>query len=243
MKATLLNNEQHRSLRVNKMNGFPHAQSMSHCPIMPYELDNAVANFPVVFIKDSITGKFSAVVLFGLQDDENFFQSDNAYWHSFYAPDFLRVYPFSLCNDYAIGFFNDLDYVSDTKGERLFSAQGKSTQLLDEKKNTLLNLLKGAEQTDNYVQAMLDSQVLVEFSILSKYKSGKTHCLQGVYTPDRKALAQLDDEQVLALNATGALAYAFSCATSLAQISNLVHRANSISHDPIIAIESVATPN
>jgi len=241
-EVTLLDSNVHHSLHIKHMKGYPHASEMAYCPVIPNELDHVWTNFPVVFIKDNETGEFSCVALFGLSDKENLFVAENGAWMATYAPEALSIYPFSFSpsseNEGMICVVDDPNYCSKTEGERVFDDNGKPSLFLEKVKRRLGNLLAGEEEVKAHIQSLVEHRILTEVAILIKHKSGKTHRLEGLYTPDRNVMSTLKDEFVIDLHRKGTLAFASGCAVSLAHITNLVQRKNAVLTDPIINIEA-----
>lgn len=240
--ATLLSPEAHSDLRRRSPYRYLHAKEMAFCPVMPGELDHVFANFPVVFVKDAETGAFSCVALFSLDEKENLFVAKDGAWMATYAPEALRVYPFSVGTtdgeNGSVCFIDDPDYCSYSVGEKVFDDSGKPTLFLETINRQLAILVAGERQIAGHIAQLVEHRVLTELAVVTKRKSGKSNRLQGIYTTDRNALTTLDDSTVVELHRSGALAFAFGCGASIVHITNLVQRKNLGAEDPIVSVDA-----
>ncbi|MCG8442582.1 MAG: SapC family protein [Caulobacterales bacterium] len=250
--VTALHPTAHARVRVRPDAGLARTAALNMAAVTVREFDQACANFPVVFVKDGATGRLGCVALFGLSDGENLFVShrDGIWsWNATYAPEAVRRYPFALgAEDGAAGAPGDMPLcliedpacVGETAGERLFDDKGAETPFLASMKRMLSNLVAGQWETDTRLALLVERRVMREIAVVMTHQSGRSHRLEGLYAPDRDALAALADDDIAALHRAGALALAYGSAASLAQLTRLVQLKNMRGEDPIIAIGGTA---
>ena len=70
--AVLLNNIDHKDLRVITTRGAAYGDDVKFALTFPAEFRNVQAHYPIVFQKTA-DGKFQSIALFGFQDKENLF--------------------------------------------------------------------------------------------------------------------------------------------------------------------------
>ena len=121
MNNVLLNNIDHKDLRVITKRAAAYGDDVKFALTFPAEFRNIQAHYPIVFHKTA-DGKFQSIALLGFQDKENLFLGPDG-WDAPYVPLSVERQPF------LIGFRDrepmvhiDLasPRVSRTEGEALF---------------------------------------------------------------------------------------------------------------------------
>jgi hypothetical protein len=90
----LLNNVDHHDLRVITRYAAVYGDAINQALIFPTEFEEAQREYPILFRKDA-EGAFVAVVLLGLDADENLFLDDDG-WSAQYVPAIQQRGPFSI---------------------------------------------------------------------------------------------------------------------------------------------------
>ena len=90
----LLNNIQHKDLRVITQRGAQWGDDFMSAPVTVDEFRKVQAHYPIVFQRDD-QGGFVPAALFGLQDRQNLFLNDQG-WDADYLPLSVQRLPFSI---------------------------------------------------------------------------------------------------------------------------------------------------
>jgi hypothetical protein len=157
----LLNNIDHKDLRVITTRSAAYGDDMKFALTFPAEFRNVQAHYPIVFHKTA-DGKFQSIALLGFQDKENLFLGPDG-WDAPYVPLTVERQPF------LIGFRDrepmvhiDLasPRVSRTEGEALFRPYGGSTDFLERMSSVLLTIHQGLEAAPAFIDALLRHDLL-----------------------------------------------------------------------------------
>src|SRR3954468_3533765 len=94
-KRGLLNNVDHQDLRVVARHGAEHGDSVNQMLVFPTEFEALQREYPILFRRDD-DGDYQAVVLLGLDRDENLFLGADGSWQSRHVPALASRGPFSI---------------------------------------------------------------------------------------------------------------------------------------------------
>lgn len=198
-KVEILDKTKHTELCVNNALSFEHVQAANLVPLVADEFIYAAVNFPIVFVKDPMTGEFRSAGLVGLEKGENLIFNGKSTL-STYIPASVYRYPFSAVVDERSGNLSlclDMDskLVSD-KGERLFNKLGEPTEFTIRKINDLSKLMGQEVNTYKFID-FLFRKGLIEPVELKINLADDQSVLGGLYRVSQKALNELDDETIL----------------------------------------------
>lgn len=176
------------------------------------EFAAAAREFPIVFVRTGAEagGKpdIAPIAVLGLVAEENLFVDGTA-WRAGYMPALLRFYPFCIgrLDDerFAICFDAAWAGVSGTEGERLFSAEGEPTPMLEDVRRNLEQLDADAQRTRTVCRRLRDLDLLREMRLDATLPSGDKLSVDGFLTVDEQRLNDLPDAQVLELHRSGVL--------------------------------------
>jgi len=90
----LLNNVEHRDLRVVTRHSVDFGDNINQVLVFPTEFEDLQREYPILFRRDA-DGNYQAVALLGLDRDENLFLDGDG-WQARYVPAVQRCGPFSL---------------------------------------------------------------------------------------------------------------------------------------------------
>lgn len=229
-----LNNIDHADMRIRTEHNTALGDAVMSCPVFPHEFRNVQPHYPIVFSKDGAIGGFRPIALFGLQEGENLFLTQDDDWDAAYIPLAMRIRPF------LIGFANDtrgarqmevhvdLDHprVSKTEGEAVFLAHGGHTSFLQEIAK-LLGEVHTGEQSIAGFSAMLDELELIEpFTLDVTLNDGSQGRLAGYYIIAEEKLYNLEAEGLGRLQAAGLLQPIYMAVAALSQFRALIDRRN-----------------
>ena len=94
-KATVLNNVDHKSVKVDTRPGSSHYKHVNRSLVYATEISELHKEFPLVFYKDLDTEQLQLHAILGLEKDENLFIGDSG-WSTRFVPALLARGPFSL---------------------------------------------------------------------------------------------------------------------------------------------------
>lgn len=228
LQVVPLHQDIHRDIRLSTELSFTEFADRHLFPIAVHEFSRASSEYPVVFVKDSETGQFKAVILLGLVPGENLYATQPASPPNYY-PQALRNYPLVLIADpqqpdqFQVGLQTASALVNDQKGEVLFDDQGQETAFLAKRKQGLVQTFEQQQVTDAFA-ALLAGLNLLQAQSFSVDIQGKTLQLNGIYIINEQALQQLSSPQFDDLRQRGFLPSIYAQLNSLHQFNRLAAR-------------------
>lgn len=225
--AVLLNNIDHKDLRVITTRGAAYGDDVKSTLTFPAEFRNVQAHYPIVFQKTA-DGKFQSIALFGFQEKENLFLGPDG-WDAQYVPLTVERQPF------LIGFRDrepmvhiDLasPRVSRTEGEPLFRDYGGSTDFLARMSSVLLTIHQGLEAAPAFIDALLQHDLLESFVLDVELDDRSQHRLTGFYTINEERLGSLDAGGLERMHKAGYLQAIYMALASLSHFRDLIERRN-----------------
>ena len=234
-RHVLLNNVEHKSLRVITTRSAALGDGAMSALIVPAEFRNVQASYPIVFQKRSDTGQFQPLALFGFETGENLFLTA-AGWEASYIPLSVERQPFLIGGQREVPqgataqlvVHIDLDSprVSSTEGEALFLEFGGSTEFLNRASSQLYQLHAGVAATPPFVDALLALDLLESFVVDVELKDGSRHRFAGFYTVNEERLRALDSQSVATLHSQGFLEPLYMVVASTVHFRDLIDRRN-----------------
>jgi len=212
----------HSRVKINDSN-MAHVSSQQVIPIVFQEFLAAAKTYPIVFVKNTDTGKFQSVCVLGIKPGENKFVKNNK-WLTGYIPQVVRNAPFYLIaeegsqNLLHLGIDETSARIDLGEGELLFDATGKETEYLMARKNGLVTYLDNEAVTKNIIDLLVEMDLLTH-QHLSVQVDGESVSIKGVYILDEEKLSQLADNHVLTLHKNGLFAPIYAHLMSLHQLS------------------------
>lgn len=229
----LLDNISHKDIRIITKRSIGLGDSIPSLVTFPFEYRDIQTNFPICFCKDSESGKFYTVALFGFEENENlFFDGDN--WDAAYTPLMLERQPFYIGNQHSQNgeeqrlIYIDMDSprVSTSEGETLFLKQGGTSEYLQRISSILEAIYQGQQQTNEFVELMLKYDLIESFSLKVELNNGTQNQLQGFYTINEDSLNALSLEAVSELMTAGYMQAAYMVIASMSNFRSLIDRKN-----------------
>ena len=220
----VLDKTKHIELCVSNSLSFEHVQGTNLVPLVVNEFIYAAVNFPIVFVKDPVTGEFRAVGLVGLERNENLIFNDKGSL-STYIPASVYRYPFSAVFDKDTGNLSlciDMDSkVVGNQGERLFHPAGEPTELAIRKINDLSKLAVQEANTYKFID-FLFKKGLIEPVEIKLNLGNKSSALGGLYRVNQKALNSLDDETIIFIQRNNYFGFIHAHLLSFGHIQRLI---------------------
>lgn len=237
-RPVLLNNIDHRDLRVSTAHGPGPGEATMAAPTFAGEFRALQAHYPIVFQKDP-RGAFHPVALLGLEKGQNLFLREGGRhanrlhddgprydWDARYVPMAIERQPFLIGRD-ASGepmLHIDLDHPRVGQGEALFLEHGGSTPFLQRMASLMRSLHEGMATNAAFVDALLAHELLESFVLDLRLPGRSPAKLTGLYTIAEERLAALDAPALHALAQAGYLEPVYMAVASLSHLSDLVGR-------------------
>ena len=223
----LLNNVDHKDLRVITTRGADYGDNVMFAPTFPGEFRSVQAHYPIVFRKTA-DGQFQPLALFGFQENQNLFLGPQG-WDATYVPLMIERLPFLIGrSDQQLLVHVDLDSprISRTAGEPVFLPHGGSTQFLERMNSVLLAIHEGVASTTAFVAKLLEYQLLESFVLDIQLANGSQNRLTGFYTLNEERLTNLSGFALELMSKAGQLQAAYMAVASLSNFRSLIERQN-----------------
>ncbi len=223
-----LNNNQHQKLKIKTDASYAHAAKSHVVPLSIFELSQAQADYPIVFIKDAQTGQFHLVALVGLEPNENLFCHVDA-WQAEYIPMQLRGYPLALtasrenADTQIVAIDIDASGVSESEGEPLFINGGQQSEFLDKKVELMSQFGAQMPATHRFIQSLVKNELISPQALTITTNKGKKVNLTGLYIIDEIKVNKLTGETFNSLKNEHFIAPIYACIFSLQRISRLIN--------------------
>ena len=224
----LLNNIDHKDLRVITTRGVEYGDNVMLAVTFASEFRNLQAHYPIVFRKNA-QGQFESVALLGFKEGQNLFLTSQG-WDATYIPLTIERQPF------LIGFSSDrqpmmhIDLanprVSRDQGEPLFREFGGNTEFLERMSSVLLAIHEGLAANEAFIGALLQYDLLESFVFDIQLNDGSQNRLAGFYTIKEERLLDLDGTALERLNRAGHLQAIYMAIASLSNFRALIERMN-----------------
>ena len=233
-RHVMLNNVQHKNLRVITRPGAQFGDNVSTVLTFPTEYADVQRDYPIFFRKDPTSGEYSSMALLGLQKDENLYLEGDR-WNAGYIPGAIARGPF------LIGFQEqneggeprrepvihvDLDNarISESEGERVFLEHGGNSRYLE----NIATILKGINEGIAVSKAMFSVfsalELIEPLKLEIKLDAESQFDLVGMHTINAQKLRDLGQEDIYKLHRSGFLQGAYLQLASLNNLRRLIER-------------------
>lgn len=235
-RNVLLNNIDHKDLKVDARYSAELGDNVGSTVTFVTEFLEVQKEYPILFRKAPGSGEFQAVVLLGLQQDENLFLSEEKGangWRGSYIPAAIARGPFMVGlqrrmdggQEVVVPMVQvDLDHpkISANEGEAIFTQQGGNTPSLD-RINDVLNLIRDGAAFNRQMFQLFEKLELIEpVDIKVDLDNLDKLQLTGFYTLHAEKLADLAGDQLKELSDAGYLQAAYCVVASLSNVKRLV---------------------
>ncbi|TWX70442.1 SapC family protein [Colwellia sp. C1TZA3] len=232
----LLNNIEHKNLKINGECSAAMGDNVWYAQTFPIEFRSAQAHYPILFQKDSNTGQFMPITLFGFEDEGNLFLKESK-WDAAYIPLAVQRLPFYIAqqsvvkdgvNEQERVITIDLDSpkVSTDQGIDLFLEYGGNSDYLEHMANVLEALHIGLQENDDFIEAMVTCELLESVTLDIELNDGSKNQLMGFYTINEDNLNNLSQDKLIRLHNAGFLQAVYMVIASQVHIHDLVARKN-----------------
>lgn len=229
MAAVLLNNVDHRDLRVAIGYHARYGDAINQTRVFPAEFEELQREYAILLRRDE-QGQFFATVLLGLDADENLFldgeQGDDR-WDARYVPATRARGPFSIGLDDAGEpmIHVELDHPRvRADGQPVFREHGGNAALLDHVSAMLQRIFTGLQSEQALFDALAAAGLLTAATLQLDVGEGRRYNLPDHWTVDAERLAQLDGDTLARLQRDDHLRPALWIASSLGNLRHLIDR-------------------
>jgi hypothetical protein len=199
--AVPVSKTRHANWSVETGNDFAFSRKVNSVPLMAVEFPAASGEYAIVF-----AGNEDAVmpaVILGMREHENLYIGPLGGWQAKYVPAFLRRYPFVfsspdegknfvLCIDEGFPGFNQ-----EGRGEKLFGADGKPTQYVDNVLKFLQSYQVEFRRTQAFCKKLRDLNLLEPMRAQLRLDSGEQMALTGFMAVNRARLKTLSGDKLV----------------------------------------------
>ena len=223
----ILNNKSHINLKIKTDLSYEHAKEQHLAYLLVHEFPKAVIDFPIVFIKDSETGQFKSVALFGFQPGQNLFYGKSG-WRSTYIPANVRRHPFLMnpkneaLTEWDVCIDESSKVLCELDGNSLFDDEGNASTHLEEAKKFLIDVIEKEQETSLFCNILAEQNLFRANSITITDNKGKKSSINGLYIVDEDKLNNLKDSVYLDFKKRGFIGPIYSHLSSLGQINTLL---------------------
>ena len=232
----LLNNNDHKNLKVITRFGEEFGDKVWHTPTFPLEFRTLQGEYPIFFQKSAETGQFYPVALLGFEQGENLYLQGDT-WNAGYVPLMIKRQPFLIgAQRYTengeekrrLVIHIDLDNprVSESEGQTLFEEFGGNSAYLDQVASMLEAIDVGMQSNNDFMQQLLEYDLIESVTLDIELNNGSRNSLVGFYTIQEDNLHNLTTEQVSQLHQKGYLQSIYMVMASQSNIAKLVEFKN-----------------
>jgi hypothetical protein len=226
--TVLLNNVDHKDLRVITQRGAEYGDNVSFALTFPSEFRALQSHYPIVFRKSGDGSSFEAIAVLGFVDGENLFL-ERGRWDATYIPLTIDRLPFLIGrsgDDLMVHVDLDHPRVSRNAGEPVFLQYGGNTDFLEGVTRKLMDIHEGLQSAPTFMSALVSLELLEPFVLDTELDDGSQNRLAGFYTINEERLAALDGATLERLNRAGYLQAIYMAVASLNNFRDLIDRKN-----------------
>ena len=222
-RPVLLDSVAHHDLRVVPDNA--EAARLNQCVVFPTEFEALQREFPIVLRHDA--EGWRAVVLLGLDREENLFLDADGRWRTRYVPALLRRGPFSIGlpaggeGEPMIHVDMDDARVGVANGERVFREHGGHAPYLDQAGEALRTIYAGVEASGPLFAALSALELIEPVTLQIEIDDGKRYHVPDCHTIRHDRLMRLDGDALERLHRADHLRHALWLSSSLGNVARL----------------------
>ncbi|MGO4892541.1 SapC family protein [Flavobacterium sp. W21_SRS_FM6] len=231
-----LDNITHKNLRVLTHHHPNFGDTTSYSRLFTSEFRHAQGDYPILFRKNSETGQFEAIALFGFAVEENLFLDDHG-WHANYIPLAIQRRPFLIGFEpgsqesqgepkAVVHIDMDSPRISESEGEAVFLEQGGQSHYLQQVSSVLNAIHQGDTETRAFIDTLLHYELIESVSIKVKLQDGSNNELSSLYSINEEKLTSLAADAVYSLYQRGYMQHIYMVMASMAAMSHLIELKN-----------------
>lgn len=231
-----LDGGKHRDLRVVTRHGAEYGEDRHIVPVVADELRNLALEYPVVFVKDEESGRYSMCAILGFEPGENLFL-DGETWDATYVPIQVRRQPFSLSYtaekdgepdpaSLVISVDMASKRIQEKDGERLFGEDGGPSDFLKGVNDMLGELGSATAATEAFIDALVSHDLIEASQLDVQFPGGDKKRFEGLYAVHENKLSKIEGDVLADLYKRGYLQGAWLMLASIGNVHKLMLRRN-----------------
>jgi hypothetical protein len=228
----ILNNVDHKDLRIETRHGADLADDVMCTLAIPSEFRNIQVDYPIFFHKNTQTGQFLPMVMFGLQEGENLYLNEGK-WNATYIPLMIERGPFLIGfqrvveNDSSrkkmvISIDMDNPRVGRSEGVPVFDPFGGNSEYTEHIITVLQEIDRGQAVITELVEALVEHDLLEPFTLDVTLDNGGQYTLHGFHTIHEEKLAALNGDVLADFSRRGILQAIYMVVASMGNIRKLI---------------------
>jgi hypothetical protein len=229
-QAILLNNVDHKDLRIITKRGAKYGDDVSIAATFPAEFIQIQAHYPIVFRREQDGPGFDAFALLGFVPGENLFLGADG-WEATYVPLVIQRQPFLIGvagDELTVHIHIDSPRVSTKQGEgeAVFLPYGSPAPFMERMNSTLLAIHQGLRGMPAFIAMLREHDLLEPFVFEIELDDGSQNRLEGFYTIKEKTLNALNGGALDTLHRAGYLQAIYMVLASMGNFRALIERKN-----------------
>lgn len=217
-----LDKQAHKNYKLKKLDSYSYAQDSNSLPVAGFEFFEASRSFPIFFVKNKEQGYIPIAILSLRKKGHEL----GPIWKDVYVPAYVRRYPFVLSSDGTVMFDEAAPQLQEEEGEALFTEEGELTQSMTDIVNFLKTVDDGYRQTEEFVKALVEKDVVEPFKGQIKTADGAINLGDLHVINEKKLHEALSDQDVTEWFKKGWIAWSHAHLHSIGSLSLLVKRAS-----------------
>ncbi|WP_086934431.1 SapC family protein [Agarilytica rhodophyticola] len=221
----------HANLKVKVQYGQEYGDNINQALVFPTEFQALQREYPI-FFRQSDDKKFYAVVILGLDKDENLFLQDDQ-WSARYVPAVQMRGPFALeIKDSQEGNLEQADplirinmddaRVSNEQGESIFLPHGGYSPYFEDMLQALRRIHVGASVVDDFFSQLTSFNLIEPVTVQANISETVQYTVPDVFTISRSRMESLSGDELHKLNQLGLLEHCFAVLSSSGNVSRII---------------------
>lgn len=224
-KFTTLDSVIHAKIKIKPVFGKEYGDCINQSLVFPTEFQDLQREYPI-FFRQSSKDKFHAVVILGLDKDENLYLKSDK-WEAKYIPAMQQRGPFALeqavdNNEPLIKLNLNDSRAGEVEGESIFLPHGGYSVFFKETLKALQRIHVGAAIADDFFMHLKAFNLLEPVTVQAALSETQSYTLSDLYTISRTRMAELSGDELYKLNQLGLLEHCFSVLSSTGNMSKIV---------------------
>lgn len=220
----VLDHIDHANLKVKVQYGEAYGDSVNQALVFPTEFQALQREYPI-FFRQSEDQKFYAVVILGLDKDENLFL-ESGRWNARYVPAVQMRGPFALEirkqeEDPLIRINMDDARVGE-EGESIFLPHGGYSPYFEDMLQVLRRLHVGANAANEFFSHLQAFNLIEPVTVQANFSETMQYTVPDVFTISRTRMESLTADELHKLNQLGLLEHCFAVLSSAGNMSRVI---------------------
>ena len=230
----ILNNIDHKGLRVDARHSADLGDNVMCTLAMPSEFRKLQVDYPIFFHKSGPVGKFSPMVMFGVEHGENLYL-DGTHWNASYIPLMIQRGPFLIgfqdlgpgsSKKMVITIDMDNPRVGTKDGLPVFDPFGANSEYTEHIITVLQEIDRGQADTAELVELLVEYDLLEPFSLEIVLDNGEKFNMRGFHTINEERLTALDGSVLADFSRRGILQALYMVVASMGNLHKLIDLKN-----------------